>query len=263
MQALFFGSSRQPLFGVYHEAEGPTPRDTGIVICPPLWHEYIRAHRPMRNLAVRLSAGGYHVFRFDYYGTGDSGGDALDGRVSQWLMDIDTAIEELKDTSGVSRVSLVGLRFGGTLATVVAQSPRKDLDRLVLWDPVLSGPSYLSMLENIGKDWLRSLPRRGDLKPSDPPEMFGYPFVDELRREIEAIDLGTLTRLAVRRVHVFDSSDHDDGERLCRVLEEHLVSHTHERVPDVAGWRDFRTVPLVLLAPAMLKAIAGELEAPS
>jgi uncharacterized protein len=263
MQALIFGSSRTPLFGVYHEAQGAKTRDTGVVMCPPLWHEYVRAHRAMRNVAALLSRSGHHVFRFDYYGTGDSGGNGEDGTVAQWLEDIDTAAGELKDTSGVSRVTLVGVRFGATLATVAAQANRTDLDRLVLWDPIASGADYLAGLRDVEDEWLESLPHSGDVRPGDAPEMFGFPLSHDVQREIEAVDLGRLDRLAVRRVHVLDSSEEDGGERVSRILTGRGIAHTYMRLADQAGWGQPEQVNSVLLPRAMVQTVAGLLGDPS
>ena len=82
------------------------------------------------------------MLRFDYFGTGDSAGAGEEGSVEQWSRDVDTAIDELRDTTSLDRVSLVGLRFGGLLAADVA-ARRKDLDRVVLWDPIVRGEQYV------------------------------------------------------------------------------------------------------------------------
>ena len=138
MNPFFFGSSQQPLYGVYHPSRARTTRLTAVVLCYPLWQEYMRAHRAFRQLAMLLSKAGFPVLRFDYFGTGDSAGDSDAGDVSRWTHDISTAIDEMKDTAGVTKVSLVGLRVGASLAAAVA-AERKDLDRIVLWDPIVAG----------------------------------------------------------------------------------------------------------------------------
>ena len=91
------------------------------MLCYPWGQEYLRAHRSMRLLADMIAARGCDVLRFDYSGTGDSGGDATTASFVEWESDIETAIDELKDMAGVSRVSLVGLRLGATLAARVAE----------------------------------------------------------------------------------------------------------------------------------------------
>ena len=113
MIPLHFGSASERLFGVYHAPTAGVVRSTGIVVCAPFGHEYIRAHRPLRQLAVELAGSGYHVLRFDYYGCGDSDGNGEDASLERWLHDIETAANELKDTAQLSRLCLVGLRLGG------------------------------------------------------------------------------------------------------------------------------------------------------
>ena len=71
----------------------------------------MRTHKAARQLAMMLAKAGYHLLRFDYSGTGDSAGAGEDVTIAQWLEDIATAADELKETSGVSRIPFVGLRL--------------------------------------------------------------------------------------------------------------------------------------------------------
>src|SRR6185503_18450344 len=120
MQPFYFGTSEQQLFGVYHAAESGSSKRAGVVLCQPVGHEYLRAHRAFRNLAMALAGQGFHVLRFDYFATGDSAGDGEQLSVRQCLSDLATAIDELKDIAGVTKVSLVGLRLGATFAALAA-----------------------------------------------------------------------------------------------------------------------------------------------
>ncbi|MEP7311420.1 MAG: alpha/beta fold hydrolase [Pseudomonadota bacterium] len=143
MTPFFFGTGTRRLFGAYSPARNATPGGTYVaaqaaVVCPPWGQEHLRAHRSLHRLASELAEVGFHVLRFDYYGTGDSAGDMPDADLDGWRSDIVTAIEELKDTAGVKQVALIGLRLGATLAAAVA-AQRKDVSALVLWDPLSSG----------------------------------------------------------------------------------------------------------------------------
>src|SRR5262245_24413810 len=142
MNPFFFGSSERPLFGVHHPPRERGARETGVVLCYPMGQEYMRSHRAFRQLANLLTRAGQHVFRFDYFATGDSSGASGEGSLAQWLADVNQAIDELKDNASLASVSLVGLRLGAALAAR-ASAGRADIDRLVLWDPVVLGPSYL------------------------------------------------------------------------------------------------------------------------
>lgn len=141
MIPLYFGPSDRSLYGAY---EPPTGRDlkVGVVICPPVGEEYYHAHRPCRLLAVELARAGLHVLRFDYLGTGDSALELVDTDLGEWLANIDSAVTELRDMSEVSRVRLVGLRFGAALVGEIGRQ-RTDVDRVVLWDPLDDPGSHL------------------------------------------------------------------------------------------------------------------------
>jgi pimeloyl-ACP methyl ester carboxylesterase len=99
----------------------------------------------LRKLASTLAHDGFHVLRFDYYGTGDSSGGPRDGSLSEWCQNIVTAAADLKECSGVTKVSLLGLRLGATLAALTPM----DVTNLVLWDPVVDGRKYLDELRSI------------------------------------------------------------------------------------------------------------------
>ena len=73
VEGFFFGEKQQ-LFGMFHPSNG-RPRDHAVVLCPPLFHEYFRAHFALKKIATDLASSGYDVVRFDYSGTGDSKGD--------------------------------------------------------------------------------------------------------------------------------------------------------------------------------------------
>jgi pimeloyl-ACP methyl ester carboxylesterase len=75
----------------------------------------------------------------------------------------------------VDRVSLVGLRWGATLAALAARG-RDDVDQIVLWDPVVSGAAYLD-------------DRLGTPRPTGVVGIEGYPFSDVLRAEMDEVDL--------------------------------------------------------------------------
>ena len=143
MQPFYFGTSQEQLFGVYHAPESAARRSSAVVMCQPIGHEYLRAHRAFRNLAASLAENGFHVLRFDYLGCGDSsaGGDRT--TVQQCLTDLSAAIDELKDMSGATKVTLVGLRVGAALAALTA-ARRRDVERVVLWDPVVDGAAYVA-----------------------------------------------------------------------------------------------------------------------
>lgn len=153
MTPLFFGDSKHPLWGVMHEPPASVERGHGVLLCPPIGHEYVRSHWALRQLASQLARAGYHVLRFDWSGVGDSAGDLQQATVEQWLKDVAAAAEELRDSAGIPKLSLAGLRFGAALAALAARKVRAQL--LVLWDPIIDGAAYLDELEKLHDAALR------------------------------------------------------------------------------------------------------------
>jgi uncharacterized protein len=139
MNPVYLGTKERRLFALYEPAAVKAKRARAAVLCYPWGTEYIYAHRSMRQLAVKLSVAGFHTLRFDYFGTGDSGGETFQASPLGAETDIEVAIDGMKDMVGANRVALIGLRQGATLAARVAARHAADLDSLVLWDPVYDG----------------------------------------------------------------------------------------------------------------------------
>jgi pimeloyl-ACP methyl ester carboxylesterase len=231
MKPFYFGTSQKPLFGLYHAPNGGSPRLGGIVLCYPLGLEYLRVHRSFRELANRLAGLGFHALRFDYYGSGDSGGESEDGDVSQWVEDIAMALEEIRETSGSPRVSLVGVRLGATLCAL-AGTKRIDIERLVLWDPIVKGSNYLREMGRRHDEWLGTHPRPQDFEERNPPqELLGLPVPARLREQLEGIDLLQLSQKPSRDVLIVSS----DAAPETLTLKDHLtglgVRATFEHIP--------------------------------
>ena len=116
MHPYYFGDSDKQLYGVYDPPRSHAHNDAGVLLCYPMGQEYMRSHWANRQLVSQLCRAGMHCMRFDYYGTGDSAGIASGTDLGQWQSDLSTGVVEFKDISGVSKVALVGLRFGAVLA---------------------------------------------------------------------------------------------------------------------------------------------------
>lgn len=183
---MFFGSSPKSLFGIYHPPKAAQARATGVVLCYPFGQEYMRAHRAFRQMALLLTKAGFHVMRFDYYGTGDSSGEARDGTLAQWVEDASAAADELKETAEIGRVAFVGLRLGAAIAALAAVG-RADVDQVVLWDPAVSGRTYLDEVTEENRDSAGNS-RRSALEDGT-IGVTGFPVTPTLRREFEALDL--------------------------------------------------------------------------
>lgn len=186
MNAFYFGTAARRLFGLYTPGSARSQR--AVLLCHPWGPEYLRAHRSVRHLSTLLTRAGIHVLRFDYFGTGDSAGDMSEGDLEGWQRDIETAIEELKDTTGAVRVGLVGLRLGATLAARVAAERDGDVEKVVLWDPVVKGDAYLEELRALD---VAAVAGNIDMPPRTDGEdrILGFDLPDRLASDLASVDL--------------------------------------------------------------------------
>ena len=153
MNPLYLGTKERRLFALYEPAAAKDRRTRAAVLCYPWGTEYVYAHRTMRQLGLKLSECGFHTLRFDYFGTGDSGGVDSEANPDAADADVESAIEGLQDIVGVARVALIGLRLGATLAARTAMRRKENVEALVLWDPIVSP-------QDMAGGMARSLPAR-------------------------------------------------------------------------------------------------------
>lgn len=190
IEPFYFGPGQSALFGCYHAPQSIRPTGPAVVLCCPLGREYVQFHRAYRQLAVLLSEVGYPTLRFDFFGCGDSSGDWRDWGLDRWVADISTAIGEMRRISGAERISLVGLRLGGTVAAMAA-GERGDIHSLVLWDPVVSGRAYVDELGALHEDMLRHAHVKSQPGPSGEAgiELLGFAFTQPFLDDLRSLDL--------------------------------------------------------------------------
>lgn len=255
MHPFYFGDSGKQLFGAYHPPAS-SPRGVAVLLCPPLHGEYIQSHRAMRALARLLAEAGLPVLRFDYYGTGDSAGRSEETSLRQCYDDIATASRELMDTSGVTRVILVGLRLGGALAAAVAT--RIDGVRsLVLWDPVINGANYLDTLASRYQNFLKSRRHTTKLVTQSGQRYGGYPVSDQLRNELKSLNLLNVDARPAERAFLVCSEGSSSYDELILCLRRITVDVEYELVPVQKVWEAKMLDSNELVPTAMLQRIVS------
>lgn len=183
MEAYYFGD-KEEIFGIYHEPDFEKDRQIGAVICNPLGQEYMRSHKAIRRLAQGLSDSGYHVLRFDYIGTGDSYKYEDEISLKDLLSNVEHSIAELKDSCGIDKIVVVGLRFGAALATIVSQYTL--IERMVLWNPVYYGESYLKEISVSYNNWLFGAFAKSKKTPGVSFESHGFTMNKKLYSDIKS-----------------------------------------------------------------------------
>ena len=196
MNVDYFQADGRRLLGSTHLTPRLRAGGTSVLLCNPFGEEAARVHRAYRVLAGKLQDEGYPTMRFDYSGTGDSSGEALDCTLDHWLDDIEAAVGELQRQSATSQVVLIGLRFGATLATLCAQREHLRIAHLVLWDPVVRGEQYLMELAAMHITYLneelgsRARPSSNGNGDGDiPSEALGMPISTVLAAQMAVVDL--------------------------------------------------------------------------
>lgn len=223
MNPIFFGSADRQLFGVYHAPARARGRK-GVVLCYPWGQEYLRAHRAFRFLGESLAGAGVHVLRFDYWGTGDSGGDVSEADLPTWASDVELTVHELMDIADLRRVALCGLRMGAHWAARCAVE-HPAVDRVVLWDPVVDGVSYVRSLDQtpVSREGLH--------------EVDGFTLTAAVRDGLASASADDFTRLDMPSM-VLSTSEHAATDDLVSNMRALDLPVTFRMVPASPAWKE-------------------------
>jgi len=216
----------------------PDGRASGaVVICQPLGVEGVCTRRTFSVLGQALAAAGILAIRFDYDGTGDSvGSDQDPDRVLAWLQSVRQAVE-LARCAGAPKVAVVGMRLGATFAASTFDAGRGQADEppdaMVLWDPCISGRSYLR-----AQRALHRLRYEQDDHGDGSVEAPGVVFSAETAAALSRLDLGDIEGDLSRQILVLAREAQTHGSRaLERFVSarrvERRVAHGQELLVDV------------------------------
>jgi len=249
MKPFFFGSSANPLYGVYHPPDGNLTRKEGVLLLSAFGQEYMRAHRAYRQLANLLNKKGFPVLRFDYRGTGDSAGELEDIVLDDWRADIDAAAEELRHTAQVQSVSVVGLRLGALMGAWASE--KVDIDRLCLWDPVISGTCYeeelIAILGTEGPSETNHIDDKGTLHYN------GFPLYQPFREALKRIDLRSEYPVANQILHV--SSKNNTYDKALADVWQNQENYTYQYIDVPGNWTFVDEFGGILLPQPIIKFI--------
>jgi predicted alpha/beta hydrolase len=145
--ATWFGPAERPLAGWWHLPVNGDARAVAVLV-PPVGREHVVTTLAYRVLASELAEAGIATLRFDLYATGDSAGSQEDfDRVPAWQSSVALALTEARRVGNELPLFGVGMRAGALLLAYAATDPAatfgQPLEALVLWDPCLSGKSFM------------------------------------------------------------------------------------------------------------------------
>lgn len=135
------GTSRR--FCLYH-APGSGRACLGTFIyAHPFCDEMNKSRRMAAMQARAFTETGFGVLQIDLFGCGDSDGEFGNARWDVWKQDLAFAWGWLENRTS-SPIGLWGLRLGALLALDFANDWEKPIDKIILWQPVINGASFLN-----------------------------------------------------------------------------------------------------------------------
>jgi alpha/beta superfamily hydrolase len=134
----YFLRDDRHLFGAAYVPEGGA--EYGVVLCSPFGEEKVRTLRVYVSFARTLALLGLAAFCFDYFGDGDSEGEFEEATFEDRIKDIRAACDFFAEQYGVKRTGILGLRWGATLAALIAEEVLPPF--LILWEPVIDTAKY-------------------------------------------------------------------------------------------------------------------------
>lgn len=200
VQAFFLEARQGQRFCLFHP---PGQHARGALLYVHPFAEEMNKTRRMAALQARsFAAQGYGVLQIDLYGCGDSSGDFADARWNIWKQDLTLALDWLA-AQHCGPVGIWGLRLGALLALDFSIDGDHSLERLILWQPVLSGKIHLNQFlrlrmasQMLGMDDGPSVSNaslRAQLAAGSSVEVAGYELSAELASAIDDKDGAMLT----------------------------------------------------------------------
>jgi pimeloyl-ACP methyl ester carboxylesterase len=252
IEPFYFDSSNQSLFAVHYrpvEFSVSAKRNQCVVIASSIGHEYTRGHRNLQQIAKELAQRGIDVLRFDYAGVGNSSGDAIDLSFESMIDNLHDAIAQACRRTGLSSVSVLGVRWGATVASSI-EDTRQRIDQQVFWDPLISGAEFIAMVELFHRRELVGLTRFNRARRTKIDQVYGERYTDAKRQSLmnAQLNLGRSTPTTWVR-----STGEAADERLVR--EGRVID-----VSDPIHWSNSRFTESAFSAPNVQARIIQVLE---
>jgi exosortase A-associated hydrolase 2 len=226
------------LYGMCYSPERDAP-GPAVVIAAPDGEERVWATRALVRSARGLAASGCTVLRFDYRGQGESEGEYDKTTLTTLVEDLVAACGWLRERSGRTP-ALLGVRLGAAVGLLAAAVAALELQRMVLWEPVVDTSQYLNALlrVNVAMQMVahgRVLHERQDLiaaaRAGQPVSVNGFNLSGAYIDELLGTDMAAATgRLAVPALVLC-------GGAPPAALAQHPQVRV-ERTPIVPFWRE-------------------------
>ncbi len=143
----FIQGSAGKLFSLHYAPNHISKASECVIVAASFAEEMNRCRYMGTMLAQQLSQQNIGFLTVDAYGTGDSEGEFKDSSWKQCYEDLMTALSYARNL-GYQQLSILGVRLGA-LHAMQACAEIKNLKRLILWQPVISGQTALTQFLRI------------------------------------------------------------------------------------------------------------------
>ncbi len=270
--SFFLPGAARELFAMYYPP-AETGLDSGSVLyVHPFAGEMFASRNIISALARQLAGAGLGVLTVDLYGCGDSSGDFSDARWEIWRDDLAASVRWLQ-AQGQDRISLWGLRLGALLAMDFAVRSQETYERIVLWQPVLTGRSMLTQFFRMNLDEAdRGLPAgqltdtdlRKSLPAAENVEVAGYELSWELIRAIDRMEITPLAKSVSGPIHWTEFAEraetpfHADSLRVLEEWKRNGIRVTTQRGVGMPFWFFPHSTDPMTLAMDLKAIFCGE-----
>jgi exosortase A-associated hydrolase 2 len=198
---FFVSAGAGKRFCIFHAPNPDSEYRGSFVYIHPFAEEMNKSRRMAALQSRSFAQAGFGVLQIDLFGCGDSSGEFGEARWQTWKEDLAIASTWLEDRTQ-RPVGLWGLRLGALLALDFATETSRILDKLLLWQPVISGEAFLTQFLRMrlasgilsGRDDNASVTQklRKSLADGESVEVAGYDIAPSLAASIDSINATSL-----------------------------------------------------------------------
>lgn len=200
-KSFFLNSNEGKLFAIYFTPTNNNHPNSNVIIVPPFAEEMNKSRKAISEFSRICTTMNVGVLMIDFIGTGESEGDFKDARWWIWKKNIFFAYQWLKQR-GAGSISCIGIRMGAILLLDAINTNTFELDKLLFWQPVVSGSVYLKqflrlnlaadlMVDGSSNVTVQSF--RDILSNGGSVEVAGYELSSELYQELNNLSLSNIS----------------------------------------------------------------------
>jgi hypothetical protein len=231
-----------------------------FIFLNPILDEKKKSQKFQVDTARKICALNYYVIRFDYYGTGDSGGESFEFDFYEALKDMQYLTEHMRKKYALAAFKILGIRLGADLAAIIA-AKGEFISDLFLIEPVSNGLRYLTELRLKRKLFFKL----SDMAPVQEEitingeayqDQLGYPLSETAVKFIEGIETHKIV-LTGKRIFLFQVNSTSSKE-LFVSLFNHLAENNSTKVRHAncpVFWLDYRTTDTAALTVEIMNCL--------